>query len=461
MAFDLRLTTAGLAALADGDNAGSAAVTFSHLALGDGSGPGGAADDARVALRSERNRAAVVGSDAIDRRIALRATFMPATAYEVTEVGLYGSVSGGATTLYGYWSDSGAVVAQTASGTSTVIAATLDFIAAAADVAVTVDASIQIGGDVIPATTARRGAIELATIAEGRTDDAERAVTPLVMGIVVDEKIASSTQDVASAAGLAAAVQSQGLLEAAQMQLSERVTTVEGDTQSAQMQLSGRVTAVEDDTRSATTNRSGIVELATDDEGIAGDDDARAMTAHSTRAAASATVASLLGSIPEDGTKYALQGAAGGALTLVQLAIVAFAVGGMGWVYYDDVDDVLNGGILGDDVSIDGASSWTIPASGPHTIMFSMDKPTNVLSRGELTGVLYRQPIAGVAGKLSGQGVVQGGFAGSTWCGELSQGDVITVRFAGLEFASSDPTFSDLAGGRYRCLGLCIMRQNI
>ena len=401
----------GLAALADGDNTGSAAVTFSHIALGDGSGPGGPADDARVNLRSERDRAAVVGSDAIDRRIALRATFMPATAYEVTEVGLFGSVSGGATTLYGYWSDSGTAVAQTVPGTRTVIAATLDFIAAAADVAVTVDASIQIGGDVIPATTARRGAVELATTAEGRTADATRAVTPEVMGIVVDEKITAATQDLASIAGLEAAVQSQGLLEA------------------AQMQLSGRVTVVEADTRSATTSRSGIVELATDAEAKAGADAVRAVTPETMRAAASSTVASLLGAIPEDGTKYALQGGVSGVLTLVSLAIVAFAAGGMAWVYYDEVDDVLNGGILGDDVSIDGASSWTIPAPGPHTIMFSMDKPTSVLSRGELTGVLYRETAAGEVGKLSSQGVVQGGSAGSTWCGTLSQGDVITVRF--------------------------------
>ena len=224
MAFELRLTTAGLAALADGDNTGSAAVTFSHIALGDGSGPGGAADDARAALRSERDRASVLGSDAIDRRIALRATFMPAASYVVTEIGLYGSVSGGATTLYGYWSDSGAAVAQTAVGTTTVIAATLDFIAAAADVAVTVDASIQLGGAVIPATTERRGTVELSTLAEGRTDDDERAVTPRVMDVVVDEKIAAATQDAASAAGLAAAIQSQELLAAAQVQLSNRVT---------------------------------------------------------------------------------------------------------------------------------------------------------------------------------------------------------------------------------------------
>ena len=373
----------------------------------------------------------MVGSAAIDRRIALRATFMPATAYEVTEVGLYGSVPGGATTLYGYWSDSGTAVAQTAPGTSTVIAATLDFVAAAADVAVTVDASIQLGGDVIPATTARRGAVELATTAEGRTDDAERAVTPLVMGIVVDEKIASATQAVASADGLAAAVRSQGLLEEAQMQLSGRLTTVEGDT------------------RSATTGRSGIVELATDAEAKAGMDAERAVTPETMRAAASSTLASLLGAIPEDGTKYALQGGVNGVLTLVSLAIVALAVGGTAEVTPTEG--------WGDDVTIDGQSSWTIPAAGNYTLLFAIHK-----TNGTPGGLFWRRPVGGVAAEMADQGYsASGGHRGAIWCGALSQGDVITVRYAwlstGAPFRFRYSTSASL--GSYDCPVLAILRQ--
>ena len=452
MAFDLRLTTAGLAALADGDNTGSAAVTFSHIALGDGSGPGGAADDARVALRSERDRAAVLGSDAIDRRIALRATFMPAAAYAVTEIGLYGSVSGGATTLYGYWSDSGAVVAQTAAGTTTVIAATLDFIAAAADVAVTVDASIQLGGAVIPATTERRGTVELSTLAEGRTDDDERAVTPYVMGVVVDEKITAATQDAASAAGLEAAVQSQALLSAAQVQLSERVAVVEGNT------------------RSATTERSGIVELTTDEEAITGDDDQRSMTAHSTRAAASATVASLLGAIPEDGTKYALQGGASGALTLVRLAIVALAAGGTSTVTIPATDPY-PGGVYGSSVgsgqniSIGGVSSWEIPADGDYTVAFTMRRTTNVNS-GSISGQLYRQR-GGSTVYLSQSDITTFGAMGGSalFCGALEAGDIITVRHAHAGSTSRrDSTGRTInvprvSRERYRCPVLAILRH--
>ena len=51
MAFILRLTDAGRAAIADGANTGTRAVTFTKMALGAGQAPGSAADDARTALR--------------------------------------------------------------------------------------------------------------------------------------------------------------------------------------------------------------------------------------------------------------------------------------------------------------------------------------------------------------------------------------------------------------------------
>ena len=182
MAFDLRLTTAGRTALADGANVGASAVRLTHVAIGDGSGPGGADDDDLAALRSERGRVAAEGSAPVERRIAFRGDFMPAAAYDVTEVGVFGSAPGGATALLAYWSDGGTVIGSAVAGTELVVAAVLEFVAAATEVAVTLSPAISLGGDGLPATEARRGIVELATSDEAQTGtDEQRAVTPKAM----------------------------------------------------------------------------------------------------------------------------------------------------------------------------------------------------------------------------------------------------------------------------------------
>ncbi|MYE06341.1 MAG: hypothetical protein F4Y04_03825 [Chloroflexi bacterium] len=190
MAFDLRLTTAGREALADGANVGANAVRITHVAIGDGSGPGGSDDDGRAALRSERMRSAAVGSEPVERRIAFRADYEPVAAFDVTEVGVFGNVQGEASTLMAYWTDNGtadgtntvAKLGRTAVGTKFVIAANLEFAAAAADVNITVNPNISLGGSALPATAGHRSVVELATSDETKAGtDAERAVTPKAM----------------------------------------------------------------------------------------------------------------------------------------------------------------------------------------------------------------------------------------------------------------------------------------
>ena len=201
------------------------------------------------------------------------------------------------------------------------------------------------------------------------------------------------------------------------------------------------------------------------------------MTAHSTRAAASATVASLLNTPPVDGTKYALQGAAGGALTLVQLAIVAFAVGGTSTVTIPATDPY-PGGVYGSsvgsgqDISIGGVSSWTIPADGDYTVAFTMRRTTNVNS-GAISGQLYRERD-GVSSFLTQSDITTFGAMGGSalFCGALEAGDIITVRHAsagrtgrrdstGRRIPDPDSPFSDSVGReRYKCPALAILKHD-
>ena len=90
--MNFRWTNAGRAALASAAHAGTAAVKLTHLALGDGQGPGGEADDNRAALRNERHRADIAGRpSAAGGRIACRADFEPDASYGVTEAGIFGT----------------------------------------------------------------------------------------------------------------------------------------------------------------------------------------------------------------------------------------------------------------------------------------------------------------------------------------------------------------------------------
>ena len=147
MAYVLRLTDAGRAAIVDGTNIGTRAVTLTKMALGAGQGPGGAADDALTALRDSRNSVELSGSTMVAGRIAFRADFTPTEDYDVTEVGLMGRIgSDGTEALYAYWSDDGTVLASAVTDTTLVIGGSVDVTPSAAEISVTISASITLGG---------------------------------------------------------------------------------------------------------------------------------------------------------------------------------------------------------------------------------------------------------------------------------------------------------------------------
>ena len=170
MAFTLRITDLGRAALADGANRGTNAIRLTKMVIGDGQGPGGEADDGRAALRNQRAAVALVGSTMVSGRIAVRGEFNPAAAYGVTELGLLGRVGAGAEELYAYWTDAGALLASTVDGTRLVIAGSLDIAPAAAEVMVTVDATITLGDPALSGAVTALG---------GRVDTAETDIDAL------------------------------------------------------------------------------------------------------------------------------------------------------------------------------------------------------------------------------------------------------------------------------------------
>lgn len=170
MAFELRITNAGREALADGENRGTNAVRLTKMAIGDGSGTGGAADDSRTALRNQRAVVALGGSTMVSGRIAVRGEFTPTAAYGVTELGLLGQVGTDPEILVAYWTDGGERLASTVANTRLVIAGSIDLAPAAAEVTVNVDASVSLGDPALSATVTALG---------GRADALEAADTAL------------------------------------------------------------------------------------------------------------------------------------------------------------------------------------------------------------------------------------------------------------------------------------------
>ena len=145
----LRLTDAGRAAMMDGNNRQMNAIQLRSMQIGDGLGPGDEMDDSRTALRSERDSEVVVGTTMVSGRLAVRASYTPADVYSVTEVGLIARIgAGGAEFLFAYFAVPAAAdaVATTASGVSLIIAGVIDVTNSAAELNVTVDASITFGG---------------------------------------------------------------------------------------------------------------------------------------------------------------------------------------------------------------------------------------------------------------------------------------------------------------------------
>ena len=156
--MNLRLTTAGRALLADGTNTGTAAVALTHLALGSGSAAAGAANDAKTALITERDRSALGGAAEVAGQIAFRADFSPSASYSITEAGLFGRVgASGAVTMIAYWTAGGDALAAAVSGAALTVGGVLEVQAAAADVSVTIATTVQFGD---PALALRVTAVE-------------------------------------------------------------------------------------------------------------------------------------------------------------------------------------------------------------------------------------------------------------------------------------------------------------
>ena len=143
----LRLTDAGRTAVADGANRAVRNIQIRALVIGDGIGPGGADDDGRTALRSQVDRAVVSGTTAVEGRLAVRADFAPTTGYSVTEVGIIARIGdGGGDFLLAYWAtpNAGMALGTTAPGVALVVAGVIDVRNAAAEIAVTVAATVSI-----------------------------------------------------------------------------------------------------------------------------------------------------------------------------------------------------------------------------------------------------------------------------------------------------------------------------
>ncbi len=117
---------AGRAAIADSGNAGLNAVTITRVAIGSGLNPDGDDDDARAALRIQRDAAPAVGVPAAGGDIAVRADISPTAEYTVSEVGVFARTgTAGAEFLFGYWaagSSAEALAAATPGGATIVVA---------------------------------------------------------------------------------------------------------------------------------------------------------------------------------------------------------------------------------------------------------------------------------------------------------------------------------------------------
>ena len=194
MTAALTLTTAGAAAIADGANLGTAAVRFTRLALGSGTGSGD--QSGRVALIEQRDVVVVTGSAATPQRIAIRGDFSPRIAYAVTEVGLFARAGDpfGAEFLAAYWvaADAAGAAAAASPNAALVVAGVVEIQAAAADITVTpgLDIAIGVPPDVIResdlATVDAPGIVELATDVEAAALAArDRAVHPASLGHVL------------------------------------------------------------------------------------------------------------------------------------------------------------------------------------------------------------------------------------------------------------------------------------
>ena len=143
--FELRLTTAGRTAIADGANRGINKISFTKFSIGSGFGPSGAANDARVALRNERNSAAVTGTTDVAGEIALCGEIATDADYDVREIGLWGRKGqAGAETLYAFWTDPAGKFAAAVDGGVIIVAGAVKINPEGAELAVKLAADVTI-----------------------------------------------------------------------------------------------------------------------------------------------------------------------------------------------------------------------------------------------------------------------------------------------------------------------------
>ena len=140
MTFQVRLTNAGRAALADGSNRALRAIEIRSIEIGSSAGPGGAADDARTALRARIATLPATGVTTVPGRVIVTGEYRPTALVTVREVGLIARIgSAGPDFLLGFWAHPTTIVARPEPGTVLSIAITLDIARAAAAATVTVN----------------------------------------------------------------------------------------------------------------------------------------------------------------------------------------------------------------------------------------------------------------------------------------------------------------------------------
>lgn len=171
-------TIVGREATLDTSNRGVELV-LAYAAIGD---QGGLIDDTLTALRNERDRVPLYGSRVSPTQLHLDALFENgADAYWVREVGLFDTNG----VLIYFWSTEGSELGHKSANMDWLLGLELH-VDEAIESHVTVNAPSALF--TTPATTERRGIIELATEAEAIAGtDAERAITPATLAAVMDE----------------------------------------------------------------------------------------------------------------------------------------------------------------------------------------------------------------------------------------------------------------------------------
>ena len=267
MTAALSLTAAGRAALADAGNVGMSAVQFRKLALGAGIRQPADDDDARVALRDQRNSEAVVGSDTTPGRIAFRADYAPTQNYSVSEVGLIARVGdAGNEFLLAYWAtdDVANAVAAAAVGTALVLAAIVEVASSDADIDVTPALTVSVGvpADVVRtaelnaaiaalhippappyASQATPGLTRFASLAEARAGlVTDEAVTPAGLAARIADLLGSAPATLDTIEELATALENNpNVIDALNTAIANRATVA------ALAALAARVDTLEDE----------------------------------------------------------------------------------------------------------------------------------------------------------------------------------------------------------------------